>query len=928
MKTFDLINTPLKGSSLIEASAGTGKTYTIAGLFVRLILEKALCADQVLVVTFTNAATEELKERIRHKLLQTKEGFLRGGSPDPLVGKLVNRSQDPDRAIQMLQDALIDFDKAAIFTIHGFCQKILHENAFETGSLYNTELVTDPSQVVQEIADDYWRKHFCTAPPEFVSYANKKKNVTEPSTFISLLERVRYPDVEILPEIEKPGLEALDNFRHAFKSLQSKWPTARGIVRELLKSPALSGTIYGSLKPDPKSPDITKRDVKVHALIELMDRFVADTGTEFPLFPGFEKFTTAKLKGSVKKNHHPPTHEVFKICDLLNNIGAELEAQMEKYLTFLKVDFFGFAREELSKRKKIKNIQFYDDLLLAVQKALKEGGDRDGDLLTNTIKQRYKAALVDEFQDTDAIQYDIFSTLFGSGDNILFMIGDPKQSIYGFRGADIFSYIKASAKAEAKYTLSENWRSESGLITAVNTIFSNVKAPFLFHDISFIDGKPGNTKVSAPELTGAPFKLWYLPSGGKRPVNKSVAVDSIANAVTAEILKLTSPGADHVQTGDIAVLVRTNRQAQIIKNYLSARHIPAVLYSTGNIFDTDEALEMEQILTSIAEPANHHLFRSALVTDMLGGFGEELDPAEKEPLWWQRRYVQFREYYEIWKNYGFIRMFRTLMTREEIKQRVLTLPSGERRLTNILHLIEVIHRVSIENRLGISALLKWFSEQRGLASTGVEEHQLRLESDERAVKIVTIHKSKGLEYPIVFCPFGWESSVPAGQEIIFHGTNDNKRLTLDLEARKGDYHMALAQNELLAENLRLLYVALTRAKKRCYLIWGRINTAETSALAYVLHDFNWREHSDAGDNIVDLLAEDFLSLADDEIIADLRKLAEKSKGTIEFSLMPSECEGQYESEPLSREKLSCRIFNGRIDKHWKVSSYSSLISKQ
>jgi exodeoxyribonuclease V beta subunit len=316
------------------------------------------------------------------------------------------------------------------------------------------------------------------------------------------------------------------------------------------------------------------------------------------------------------------------------------------------------------------------------------------------------------------------------------------------------------------------------------------------------------------------------------------------------------------------------------------------------------------------------------VTDMLGGVGEELDPAEKEPLWWQSRYVRFREYYQLWKNYGFIRMFRTLMATEEIKQRVLSLPNGERRLTNILHLTETIHRASIESRLGISALLKWFSEQRGSSSAGVAEHQLRLESDERAVKIVTIHKSKGLEYPIVFCPFGWESSVPGRQEIIFHGPDDNNRLTLDLMARKGGYHMTLAQNELLAENLRLLYVALTRAKMRCYLVWGRINTAETSALAYVLHDFNCSKRSDTGDNIVGLLAERFLSLADDEIVADLQKLAKKSKGTIEFALMPSECEGQYESEPLANEKLSCRIFNGRIDKHWKVSSYSSLISKQ
>jgi len=928
MKNFDLINTPLKGTNLIEASAGTGKTYTIAGLFVRLILESALFADQILVVTFTKAATEELKDRIRRKLVQTKESFLKRESRDPLIASLVERSEDPDLAIQKLKDALIDFDKAAIFTIHGFCQKILHENAFETGSNYNSELITEPGNLIQEVVDDFWRKHFYELPPEFLSYANNHKKIKGPVHFVKLLERIRYPDVKIVPKIEKPGLENLKGFRDLFKKLKKAWLADRKIIQELLMDPALSGTVYGSLKSDEHRPTFTKRDLKVLALMDHMDRFVGYKSTGYPLFKDFEKFTDTKLNASIRKNHHFPSHKFFQICDALNQKNAELDDQMEKYVIFLKTQFLKFADEELSKRKRIKNLQFYDDLLLSIRKALTQNDPRGRNLLVDTIRGKYKAALVDEFQDTDTIQYDIFSKLFAAKDHSLFMIGDPKQSIYGFRGADIFSYMQAAANVEAKYTLSDNWRSAPGLITAINTIFTNVKTPFVFHDIHFDKGKSGQSPASNSVSTVAALRLWYVTAGGKRPLNKSSASHSIAKALTDEILRLTSRGSSQVPAGDIAVLVRTNRQAQLIKNYLSARHIPAVLYSTGNIFDTDEAMEMERVLASIAEPENYRLFRSALVTDMLGVVGEDLDSAEKDPFWWQDRNVHFREYFQIWQKYGFIRMFKKIMINEEIKQRILSLPDGERRLTNILHLTELIHRVAIQNNLGISALLKWLSEQRSPSSPRLEEHQLRLESDAFAVKIVTIHKSKGLEYPIVFCPFGWSSSVPMDMDIIFHGTDATHRLTLDLDAHNDDRHMALAQNELLAENLRLLYVALTRAKLRCYLVWGRINTAETSALAYLLHNFASDRRVETNQNIVPQLAHHFSSLTDEIFVADLEKLVERSQGTIELDILPSGFEEEFAFDPGGKKKLFSRKFGGRVDRQWTISSYSALISKQ
>ena len=174
MKTFDLANSPFTGTNLIEASAGTGKTYTIAALYLRLIIEEQFSPNQILVVTFTRAATAEIKDRIRNKLLQLKSAFSTGSGTDIFIDRLVKKHDNPALAMGLIQDALFDFDKAAIFTIHGFCQRVLHENAFETRSLFDTELVTDPTVLTQEIADDFWRKHLYTMPPEFISYTLKK----------------------------------------------------------------------------------------------------------------------------------------------------------------------------------------------------------------------------------------------------------------------------------------------------------------------------------------------------------------------------------------------------------------------------------------------------------------------------------------------------------------------------------------------------------------------------------------------------------------------------------------------------------------------------------------------------------------------------------------------------------------------------------
>ena len=926
------MNAPLEGINLIEASAGTGKTYTIEGLFLRLILENRLLVDQILVVTFTKAATEELRDRIRVKLVQAENAFRSGVSNDDLLTNLLKSQVDRTAAIDLIHAALVEFDKAPIFTIHGFCARILYEHAFETANLFDTELVTEQSEWVREVAEDFWRKNFYRAPLEFISYFVRR--FTGPRFFWQLLGNLRAAEMQILPKIRKPRLKNIAAFHAAFKRLQDQWPAARDAVLQALQDPALSSTQYGSLKPAKNGSAMTQREMKILSMADDMDRHVLPLSTGFPLFDNFEKFTAQQLSRAARKNQSPPSHEFFLTCDDVYRHSADLQAEMESYLVYLKTDLFAYASSELKERKASANIQFYDDLLVLVKNALSA---QQGNPLAQAIRRRYKAALVDEFQDTDNVQYEIFSRLFSAKDSLLFMIGDPKQAIYSFRGADVFSYINAARNAKARFTLTKNWRTEPPLIKAVNTIFSNVKDPFLFKEIPFHHAKSGYRQPADSKSNKTPLTLWYLDSrthsDKNKPISKTQAENLIAVALAEEICRIATAKSEPWRTGDIAVLVPENKQAQLIKTVLSAKGIPSVLYSTVNIFDSHEAMEIEKVLMSIAEPDNMEYLRAALTMDMLGARGEDLLTWQRDILRWEKRLARMQEYYRVWQRYGFMRMFQKILSREKIRQRLLSMPDGERRLTNVLHLAEILHQESSRQNLGMSGLLKWLSQQRDPQSPRLDEHQLRLESDEDAVKIVTIHKSKGLEYPVVFCPYGWQGSFLRDKDlrdkkILFHQPDEDQRLTLDLGSDSWNSNRIYAQNEMLAENIRLLYVALTRAKSKCYVAWGRINRADSSALAYLLHTPADLQPDYRSDDLIEGLKKNMGLKSDEDRIKDLKRLAQKSEGCIKIAALPGPSDCNYFQTHDSAEQLTCRKFTGEIDRTWKISSYSSLVSRR
>lgn len=924
VKTFSPFAVPLTGTQLVAASAGTGKTHTITDLFLRLILEgRDIQVDRILVVTFTDAAAEELRLRIRKRLREAIKVFTGGqGSPDPVLAEIVKNRSDPDSALRKLTCSVSNFDEAAIYTIHGFCRRLLRDQAYENGTLFDTDLITSQDSLIQETVDDFWRHHFYNAPGSFVSYA--LSSGFSPEALLKIVNRyIHNSPMKIIPDSILPDTrDAEQKFQQAFRKVASEWPVSKKeVAKILLNHESLKKNIY--------------RTAVVESLLDELDKYLAARRPVAFLPDKFIKLTSKAIAESTKKNMPLPQHSFFELFGDFHESNLSLCSLYDRVLHGLKVSLFDYVGKELALKKFTQKVQYFDDLLINVSTSLRGKG---GEMLARNVRTRLKVALIDEFQDTDPIQYEIFRRIFDHKDAALFLIGDPKQAIYSFRSADIFAYMKAADSVKTQHTIEINWRSDPELLQAVNTLFLQHKNPFLYDQIPFIKTTPAAAPKKELRINGKkepPLHLWFVRCDKKAhrsaQINKRDISLRIANAVANETARLLNQiGADEIRignrplaTGDIAVLVRTHSQARLIRQELSRRSVPCILHSSGFLFESDEAVEIERILAAIARPHDERLVRAALTTDIMGASAEGLYELSAHDTKWGNRLIAFRDYHDMWNNEGFFRMFRRFMLQEQVKGRLISLPDGERRLTNLLHLSEELHKQSAGRNLGMQGLTKWLSVQMHPDTPKAEEHLLRLESDEDAVKIVTIHKSKGLEYPVVFCPFTWESSKVKGNEILFHDRDDKLQLTLDLGSPDRDVHREYAAEETLAENMRLLYVALSRAMNRCYLIWGGFKDADTSAPAYLFHNHIPKD----GRGIVQQTAELFMGLSDDDICKTMKDYENLSGGAIIVREVSEETPLYYSLKPVGGPaKLNHRIFQGAVAQQWRVASFSSLAS--
>jgi exodeoxyribonuclease V beta subunit len=894
MTPFDILTVPLEpGITLIEASAGTGKTYSIAGLILRLVLEKRLPISNILAVTFTEAATQELRDRIRRRLQAALEDLRRGESEDSMVGAFLTNG-DIATGIRDLDVALQSFDEAQIFTIHGFCQRMLNDYAFESGARFDTTLVTDPKPLFQEIARDFWRLRFYGATPLLPTLALAWEK--SPDNWVELLERTRsHPDLVVLPPADQRSFaELLRDVELAFAAVKEEWKRHHAEIGKLLRE-------HGGLSraKDNFSP------TRVAELIATVDEACEQFEFAAPESIGvFAELCSEAIAAGTKPTSTAPVHQFFVLStDFCRSVAA-----LFNQLTH---EFLEFAGVELPKRKTRTNTVTYDDLISGLRDALRQ---KEGNALAQAIGAKYSTALIDEFQDTDPAQYEIFRTIFGSRDHRLFFIGDPKQAIYGFRGADVFTYLDAARIADRKFTLVTNWRSEAPLLAAINGLFAQTSEPFIFPEIQYHEVS-APAKATVEHLTSKSdtpaalsFRLIRPPEDWGK-LNQDKLSELVSKAVSNDIVSLHETGASvgerPLRYSDMAVIVRTHRQAERVQGVLRERGIRSIVQSEQSVFASPQAGELQQFLQGVIDPRRDTLLKSALATTLIGFDARrlfELDRDDQERQAWLDRFSDWRQQ---WSNGCFTAMFRHLLVSQQVRARLVNLPAGERRLTNFLHLAELLHEAESTRSLTPDAVCSWLREQRESERVSEDRFQLRLESDDDAVQIVTIHKCKGLEYPIVFCPFLWlPAESQARKELQFHDRDDpEKRLTLDLRGKSGgaEKHRDWQSEEIKAEELRLLYVAVTRAMNRCYIYLPDQNT-EKSPLDQLFHSPN----------------------KGSSLVGEVLEFARSSNGCVAASIPERGGLKPPQADAFVPPALMSRPFAGKISRIAMTASFSGL----
>ena len=928
---LDPLTFPLHGIRLIEASAGTGKTYTIAALYLRLVLGhggendeiEPLTPPQILVVTFTNAATEELRDRIRSRLNEAAaffRGEIQGDAFLDALKSTYDAGQWP-KCAGLLERSAQWMDESAIYTIHAWCRQMISQHAFDSGGLFDLDLTPRNRELLEEAACDYWRCHFYGQPQEIAAEIRAICNT--PQDLLKKIDKLiqePFPDPINPIDVIHTRLKSIETARHVWIADCDR---AIGLVTDAQKNKHLSGNKYQA-----RSLDKWRESMRV---------WIQENGP-LPDDKSRFKFSTSGLADAVNKNKTAPQHPAFDAMDTLNETLAELH---------IDTALFSHAAADIARRvRSIKDRTSqmdFNDLLTRLHDALKRSEDGR---LAHIIRNQFPVAMIDEFQDTDPIQYAIFRTIYhhGAANNeispeiaplhpapcTLLMIGDPKQSIYAFRGADIHTYLTARSDADdMPYTLGKNFRSTDGLVAAVNQVFSfgagHPDGAFLFQDkipYTPVAAEGRTDRFTVDGLPVAAMTFWVVQQDAV--MNKSgdtgytrrmadTTADEIVHWLTLSEEKPPRAGFEMLDSdirplkpADIAILVRTGQEARVIRQALDQRGVRSVYMSDkDSVFDTLEAKELLYLLRACAGPEQERFLRAALATGILALSFDTLDRLVQDEDAWEEKVAQFRHFREVWRQQGILPMLRLMLQMFLVPSRLLNQPGGERILTNLLHLSELLQTASSALQ-GEQALIRWLAEQMEAPDTDVDEQILRLESDEELIRVITIHKSKGLEYPVVFLPFvcAYRKVTETTNPVVtLHDADGRRQVVL----KPDEDELAMADRERLAEDLRLLYVAMTRAKYACCMgtaVLGRDNSPERSALGYLLT---------AGNPIApNALTEKLIELKGSCPHIDIRPLPEPRQ-SVYASAVP---------EPLL---TAARTFSGKIPGDWWIASYSRLV---
>ncbi|WP_349986292.1 UvrD-helicase domain-containing protein [Stenotrophomonas sp. WHRI 8082] len=843
---------PLQGVQLIEASAGTGKTFTLATLFTRLVVEQGLRIGQILAVTFTDAATQELRKRIRERLALAAQlvdsAPQEGESPDVALTRFVLQrhlqgGQERASALQRrLQVAADEIDLASIFTIHGFCTRVLREHALESGHTFDPpELLASERSLLEELAADLWRVHASDpAAIDPLTWLWKSPDALA-SDLPALLK-----SLPLLPAPGPIGSDPIDALQQATRALaQAVREHGDAFFQALcdaVDAKWLNGTSY----------KLTWVQPVCSALRDWALRGDETAQLDSERLPAFLPEALAAKTNSKFAGRAPVSPLQAPLQDYLHARDAR-----QAWLRLQAINFLHAVREEARQRlatlKQVRRVQTYDDLIEGVADAL-DGPHRR--TLVRHLRAQYRIALVDEFQDTDDRQWSIFDSVFGdSAENrdddlppALFLIGDPKQAIYGFRGGDIHTYLNARREAQVAPALDRNFRSRPAVLRALQTLYASAGADaFLDPAIQFEPVAAGGVRrdddylrngVPAPGLT-----LRVLRNEGGKPFNAEPSREMACRACVADIHRVLLEARSGlavlrdrpVAPGDIAVLVRSHREATLVQTGLAAVGIPAVAAGKQSLFASAEAQDLRALLMALLQPADEGRLRAALATVLLGQDAAAIASMEREGDVQRGFQSQLLQWRERWTRGGPFAVIADACAGQA--ERLLALIDGERRLTNYLQLGELLQEASAQ-ALGMHGLLDWLQGQMAHADQNDEQQLLRLESDARRVQIITLHKSKGLEYPLVYLPFvGIEGGAPNTASHCTVHADDRRELHWKLDKDAAwDNATALRDQEQRAEDARLLYVGLTRAEHALWIAVGDLAGLSKTRLAPMLAD--------------------------------------------------------------------------------------------
>ena len=856
---------PVHGTHLIEASAGTGKTWNIAALFTRLVLLEKQNVEQILVVTFTKAATAELKTRLRARLdqaltalkrtpnAQTQPETLRQNSlddknrPDDFLFNLLNQalaSESQERLQLRLTAAISNFDNAAIYTIHGFCQRILQDFAFYCQAPFNIQLNDDPSDNPNLIAiQDYWRTQIASDPSQ--AQLVYQHNQTPEKQLQALTPYLARPYLQLRQPENAHIAQTQQAFQQVWQHVCAQLPQIQAAFWQL--HPHLNKQSYNAARCEDRFAQLNQFSgcPSPATIWELL----TESKHIQTIFTAEFLQSKANQDKKTKQKIQLPAEPLALIDTTLGALATAAQAHLQaenQALIQLSHNIIHYLRAQNEANKKTSPSRQFDDLLLDVYHALSPEKPH-AQALARALSANWQTALIDEFQDTDPLQYAIFQAAFMQpqrqpekgqpehGKTAFYMVGDPKQAIYSFRGADIYAYLAAADTIPPanRHTLSQNHRSHAALIHAINALFSRPN-PFALDKIPYLPARAARSQSKLPS-GAAPLRLTWLnqdPTADDSDTLTQRAAQWCAQEI-AVTLHAHAQGKTPISAGQIAILVRTRKEGTLMQRQLKTHHIQSVLLSRDSIYAEEETQAVYALISFILNPQRtaHLIYLlSGCLYNHTAAQIQQLNQNEAQLTQWTDAAHQAAQ---TWQQHGVYTALQQFLRQSQAETTLLS-QRNDRTLTNLHQILEIL-AAQDEKGQPPSALQQWLGQQIQASQNHAnpQDHALlRLESDENLVKIVTMHASKGLQYPIVYCPFAWKASnqqTPKWQII-----HQNHQAQLIHKTQLTDSDRQQAQTEQISEDLRLLYVALTRAEEQLNIYIASYPQTENSPLAYLI----------------------------------------------------------------------------------------------